>query len=384
MKYQADYLFDGYKIIENGFVELDGEKVINVGQAQSKSSDQLTGLIMPGFINTHCHLELSHLKNKVNTGTGLLPFLKSVVSLRDFDQNIIDKAIADQDEYMWSNGIQAVGDISNKADTAPVKSKSKIQYYTFVEMFDLLQAAFTDNSYVQYKEVYDLFDNLNGNRKAAVPHAPYTVTSDLFDRINKLNVDPVTVSIHNQETIHENDYFMSKKGGFSDFFKSLGINDSEFKPTGTRSLNYALQYMDATQKTLFVHNTTTNPEDIENAVNWNKSVYWATCPNANLYIENSLPDYSSFLEAGSKMTIGTDSLSSNWQLSILEEIKTIKKYNSWIPIETLLKWSTINGAEALSFEDALGSFEQGKSPGVILLENFEREDISDALVKRLV
>lgn len=384
MRYQADYLFDGFAIIENGFVELKDNVIINVGQAPKKEKNQLKGLLMPGFVNTHCHLELSHMKGKVDTGTGLISFLNKVISLREVDQFEINRAIHEQDKYMWSQGIQAVGDISNKYDTAQTKSKSSIHYYTFVEMFDLLQDKFTERSYNQYLKTYEHFDRKNGNNKSAVPHAPYTVTKDLFNRINILNNQAVTISIHNQETSHENDYFINKSGDFSSFFKTLGIDDKEFEPTGTRSIDYALNNMDPNQKTLFVHNTTSNEEDIQKALGWNRNIYWATCPNANLFIENSLPDYHVFIKNNAKMTIGTDSLTSNWQLSILEEIKAINKYNSYIELEMLLKWATKNGAEALSFDDVLGTFEPGKKPGVILLENFKEDSIADCQVSRLI
>ena len=65
------------------------------------------------------------------------------------------------------------------------------------------------------------------------------------------------------------------------------------------------------------------------------------------------------------MTIGTDSLTSNWQLSILEEIKTIRKYASYVSLDTLLEWATINGAKALGFDHKLGSIEVGKKPGLV-------------------
>ena len=97
-------------------------------------------------------------------------------------------------------------------------------------------------------------------------------------------------------------------------------------------------------------------------------VYWATCPNANLYIENRLPDYQAFLDTDARVTIGTDSLTSNWQLSVLEEMKTIARYQSYVPFETLLRWATLNGAQSLGFDDTLGSFEVGKKPGVLSLQ----------------
>jgi len=108
--------------------------------------------------------------------------------------------------------------------------------------------------------------------------------------------------------------------------------------------------------------------DIKFAHQWNPNTYWATCPNANLYIENRLPNYQHFLDTDAKVTIGTDSLTSNWQLSILEELKTIHQFQSYVPLETLFKWATLNGAEALGYEKELGSITIGKKPGLVLLD----------------
>ena len=164
------------------------------------------------------------------------------------------------------------------------------------------------------------------------------------------------------------------------------IEVDAFAPTGKDSIYYALTHMNPAQRTLFVHNTLSNRADIEAAQNWSNQVYWATCPNANLYIENRLPDYSAFLDKEARMTIGTDSLTSNWQLSILEEIKTIARYQSYVPFPTLLRWATLNGAEALGFADTLGSLEVGKTPGILQLQGFSPKGqiLNTASVRRIV
>jgi cytosine/adenosine deaminase-related metal-dependent hydrolase len=127
-------------------------------------------------------------------------------------------------------------------------------------------------------------------------------------------------------------------------------------------------------------------EDIQAAQRWGgDNVYWITCPNANLYIENRLPDYRHFIDTNANIAIGTDSLTSNWQLSILDEMKAIAKYQSYIPLEMLLRWATLNGAEALGFEDTLGSLVVGKTPGLNLLnigKDFKLMD--DTTVTKLV
>ncbi len=373
-KITADYIYTmDQSVIEDGVVVIDKTGkvlVINQMSAHDPSSlERYKGIIVPGFINTHCHLELSHMKGVADTGTGLLPFLNTVVSQREVAMEAILAAIEKADHEMWEGGIVAVGDIANKLDTKTLKDKSPIRYYSFVEMFDFLQDAKAASTFEGYKAVFNAQSNQNGNKKSAVPHAPYTVSKQLFQLINELNIEVGTVSIHNQETAHENNFFLHKSGGFLDFYRKFGVPLDNFQATGTTSIHYAIENMDAKHRSLFVHNTMTQKADIEAAHNWSDQVFWATCPNANLYIENRLPNYQYFLDTNARMTIGTDSLTSNWQLSILEEMKTIKKYQSYIPAETLLKWATVNGAIALGYEEELGTIEVGKTPGINLLSD---------------
>jgi cytosine/adenosine deaminase-related metal-dependent hydrolase len=225
------------------------------------------------------------------------------------------------------------------------------------------------------------------HKKAIVPHAPYSVSNALFQMINAHNYNGShTISIHNQEMDAENALFVDKSGGLPEFYAGFNISLGNFISTGRTSIYYAIENMDPKHHTLFVHNILTNADELNDAMAWNKNTYWATNPNANLYIENRLPDYRMFIDNGARMTIGTDSLASNWQLSILDEMKTIARYKSYVPFETLIRWATINGAEALGFDDTLGSIEQGKKPGLNLLNfNPEKEPLHAAVgVKQLL
>lgn len=326
------------------------------------------GAIVPGFVNAHCHLELSHLRGCMDTGTGLLPFLNGVVSLRNFPEADILAAIAQADQYMYDAGIVAVGDISNKLDTAAQKDQSPLRYYSFVEMFDFLQEDWAEKTFADHVPVHEGQSSAHGNQKSYVPHAPYTVSRALFGKIRAANPDGATVSIHNQETPHEDELFLTKTGGFLDFYKGFNIFLDGFEAPRQNAIQYALAHLNPRCRTLFVHNTMTTAADISAAHAWSDQVYWATCPNANLYIENRLPDYRPFVDQGARMTIGTDSLSSNWQLSVLEEMKTIARYQSYVPFDLLLQWATLNGAQALGFDQDLGSLRPGKRPGLNLLD----------------
>ncbi len=380
-KLTADRLFPvDAPLIDQGVVILDDQgKVLALDTRDNHDPASLEvhqGVLVPGFVNAHCHLELSHLLGVAPTGTGLLPFLQTVVRHRDVSPDAISEAIRQADLSMYEAGIVAVGDISNKADTAAVKRNSRIRYYTFVEMFDFLRKDWTDKTFEGYWEVFRQQPGRSeGHRKSCVPHAPYTVSADLFARINAANRDsadgtgPLTVSIHNQETAHEDQFFLDGSGDFRSFYRSFDIPIDDFEPTGRPSVHYALDHLDPRHRLLLVHNSFSRPEDIRAAMAWaDHGCFWAVCPNANLYIENRLPAYRRFLDEGAQLCIGTDSLTSNWSLSVLEELRTIARYQSHIDFETMLRWATLNGARALGFEEDLGSVTPGKSPGINLLD----------------
>ena len=389
-KITADWIFPvSTPPLQNSLIIFDDQDhIVAIEQLKDHdpaSIEKLSGVLVPGFINTHCHLELSHMKGKIATGTGLIPFISNVVAHREANQKEIDDAINAADKYMFDHGIVAVGDISNKTDTAKRKSRSTIQYYSFVEMFDFLQEDWAQKEFDKYFDAYQVHENGNGNKKSVVPHAPYTVSKTLFELIKNQNEDDVTVSIHNQETPPENELFLSKSGAFLDFYKGFNISLEGFQPTKKTAIHYALSHLNPKNKNLFVHNTLTTAEDIQAAHTWSDRVYWSTCANANLYIENRLPNYQAFLDNNARMTIGTDSLTSNWQLCVLEEMKTIARFQSYVPFEILIKWATLNGAEALGFDQQLGSLDIGKKPGLNLLDledNFQLT--SKTTVKRII
>lgn len=378
------FLADG-KLHQNVVIIYDNAgKIVDVvtNNFDQNEVEHVNGILTPGFINTHCHLELSHMKGRIDTGTGLIPFIGSVVKNRAASEELIQAAIAEAADEMYNTGIIAVGDISNQVDTFKTKANGKLRYYTFVECFDFLQDQNAQATFDQYKAVYDQIELTNGSKVSLVPHAPYSVSDTLYRLIREANGDEVTISIHNQETPPENQLFLEKQGDFIDFYNGFDVDLSKFEAIGKPSIFGALPNLNPKNNNLFVHNTLTSVADIQAAQAFSENVYWSTCANANLYIENRMPLYQNFLDTNAKLTIGTDSLTSNWQLNLLEEMKTIQKYQSYISLETMLTWATKNGAEALGFDD-LGSFEKGKIPGFVLIEGAENNNLAQATSKRI-
>jgi cytosine/adenosine deaminase-related metal-dependent hydrolase len=337
------------------------------------------GALLPGFINTHCHLELSHLRGLIPQHTGLFDFVSRIMRNRGAEPSEMLKAMADADEEMYQNGIVAVGDISNQSISASIKLNSKIYYHTFIEAmgFNPAQASSIISKAQQMQESFTPL------KSSIVPHAPYSVSDELFAAISALAEGRDNlISMHNQETPAEDAFFESKTGDFLELYRMLGLNLDAYQPSGKSSLQTTLPKLPKT-KTLLVHNTHTTQADVDFAASQHSNLYWCLCPNANLYIEHTLPDVTLLAAANLKITLGTDSLASNHQLSILEEMQVLQKHKH-IGFQDLLRWATLNGAEFLGIEDRFGSFAIGKQPGILLLEQFNNEQLTGASrIKRL-
>jgi cytosine/adenosine deaminase-related metal-dependent hydrolase len=380
----ADYIFPiSSPPIKNGVVVVDDyDKIMEVFSQLTTSnfpvpipSEKLQtfkGIICPGFINAHCHLEISHMKGMISEKTGLTGFISEFLQKRNLaeETNLQEKIIEAENE-MVANGIVAVADISNNDSTFSQKEKSNLFYHTFIELFDLVP--------IKSNETFNAGKKLQtSNHKlqtSITPHAPYSVSVELLKMISNEVGKKTIFSVHNQETESENELFINKTGKLFELFKQLGINLQHLPVTGKSSLQSYLHLFPKESKILLVHNTYTRKEDIQFAHQYSKKIYWCFCPNANLYIENRLPDYNIFIEENARCCVGTDSYASNWSLSILDELKTISKYAPQIALQTLLKWATFNGAEFIGIENQFGSIEKNKKPGLNLIENVDLKNL---------
>jgi aminodeoxyfutalosine deaminase len=343
--------------------------VLNVQSNPSFGVTKYEGILTPGFVNTHCHLELSHLKGAIPEHSGLIPFLQAVPKVRyNFTEEGKKQARHHALTEMLDNGIVAVGDIANTTDTLDLRQLQRMHFATFVEAIGFIpsraekcfEAALGNLSAfaVQSKDGAMILN------ESIVPHAPYSVSMELFDKISAHNENSV-ISIHNQESEAENQFFTDGTGGCTALLSSLNIDYSSFVPSGRGSLPTFLNWVTATHPLILVHNTYSTVDDVLFAENKFPKLFWCLCPNANLYLENKLPDIDMLSKYARNVCIGTDSLASNHGLSVLAELNVIAKACPEIGWETLLRWGTYNGAQALQMQHRLGSFERGKQPGIL-------------------
>ncbi len=325
--------------------------------------ERFNGILCPGFVNTHCHLELSHLKGKLSQKKGLPEFISEMVEKRNGNDEEIIHAMTQADNEMFSEGIVAVGDISNSAISSIIKKKSDIYYHTFVELFDIS----SDRADKVFNDGIDLQKEFseNGLIASIVPHSLYTVSDQLMKLICANTEKSKSIfSIHNQETSGENEMFEKGTGALIDKMQKLTSAFSNWKPSGKSSLATFIDRFNPMFSVQLVHNTFTRLFDIQLMLRKNNSVYWCLCINANLFIENVSPDITMLTKEKCLVTIGTDSYASNLSLSVIDELRMIATKYPKIALEEMLTWATINGADFLRISNKYGSFEKGKKPGI--------------------
>src|SRR5690554_1003576 len=372
LKYlSADYLIPVNSApLKNGIIVLDNkDEIVNIlsnehDVPEGSLVEKHAGIIVPGFINCHCHLELSHLHGKIAKKTGLIEFIKAVARGPKYTLDLISDEIEKADEAMYNAGIVAVADIANTIHTRERKLSSKIYYHTFSEIFGFEPEIAKD----AFKKGVELCEEFSPLASSVTPHAPYSVSKELFRFIRVLeDKDRHLLSIHNQESEDENKFFRYKTGGFLDFYAFLNKNIDFFKAQARNSLRSVLPLLPQSQRILLVHNTYTAFKDINFVERYKRDVTWCLCPNANLYIEDRLPKIDLFIKSRLPIVLGTDSLASNDKLCILSEIKTLVAHFPHLPLERGIEWATLNGAKYLGIDSQYGSLEVGKTPGLNLL-----------------
>jgi cytosine/adenosine deaminase-related metal-dependent hydrolase len=370
--------------IENGIVECDTSgkilRVLAPGD-ESYSTDGalfIEGWVCAGFINAHCHLELSHLKNRIAEQTGLDGFIDALGRCETNPEAQL-YAMQEADRDMQGEGIVAVIDICNTAASFAVKAHSNLHYHSLIERFGILDSAANTSNEKGLDLLQTLQDtfNLNGN---LTPHAPYSLSPALGKKIKESFAShPGIYSIHFMESAGETELFASGSGSMANRLRSWGFFEDGFPHTQTTPLDFIRNSLPENAPLLFVHNTFIDQPTLDALIPFSNRVYFALCPRANLYIENRLPDVHLLIANQAKIVVGTDSLASNYNLSMLEELKAIQHAFPEISSEQLFTWSSKNAAELLGKADELGKIEVGMRPGLVQIGNVDK--VSKKLTK---
>ena len=315
------------------------------------------GILIPGMVNCHCHLELSYLKGAIAEGEGYGGFARSIGAVRNnftAEERIRSARLADA--QMWEEGVEAVADIANDDLVMEVKTQSKIEYHTLFEFFGL-----------NNRDVEPHFDLANRYPRSYVtPHSTYSVQDEPFRQICARNSS--LLSIHLLESDAEEGLYHGR-GTLHEWYQRMGWECDFLKyesPAGR-----VAGCIDRKCRVLLVHNTRATAEDIATVESHTKNGTWVLCPESNRFISNDRPPVELLRKSGVAIAVGTDSLASARSLSMIENLRLLGNH----PLRELLTWATLNGAKALSIDGLKGSIEIGKRPGLVVIEGADLHNL---------
>ncbi|WP_297554317.1 amidohydrolase family protein [uncultured Alistipes sp.] len=373
-KIASNWLWTPEGFLRRPLVTLDdGGRILDVRTCDDPDREPFTefhaGLLTPGFVNAHCHLELSALRGRIPEGCGFAGFARAMGEVRGLaGEEERRAAIAAADAEMTRGGIVAVGDIANGEAAFDVKSAGRIAYRTFAEFFGLRMMA-----------ADSLRPLLRHPRTSLTPHSVYSVQDAPFRALCAEGTAPL--SIHFMESPAEAELFAGR-GPLHEWYARAGFA-CDFLHYGSPA-ERLVRSIPAERPLILVHACCVGEEEVRRILaHFTAPVYWCLCPRSNRYISRLAPPVALLRSLGARICLGTDSLASNRSLSLLDELRAL----GGIPLRESLRWATLGGAEALGLDDALGTVAPGKRPGLNLLTglDFERMALTpDTRVKPLI
>ncbi len=372
--FSAQYIFTNEgPPLKRGIVTVENDGTItgvedSGGNLSEKESVEFhNGIIVPGFVNCHCHLELSHMKDLIPPKKGLAEFLKNFKIRREEGGENITASVSRADNEMYRDGVVVCADICNTRITFDIKKKSRIKYINLLEVFGI-DPGKADRRMDEIKQLLNIARDYR-IPSWLVPHSAYSLSLTLFSLLRaETELNKIT-SVHFMETDCEKSFLKYNDGPIFESFKESGLEVDGLETV--EDLETAiLDEITPSGNLILVHNTFADRTTIKK-IKKRENLYWCLCPNANLYIEDKVPPVDLLIEEDCLIVTGTDSLASNSRLSILEELKTLHGYYPWVPLQDLIGWATINGAMALGEEAEYGSIKPGKKPGLLLLQDID-------------
>ncbi|MEM9933870.1 MAG: amidohydrolase family protein, partial [Bacteroidota bacterium] len=256
------------------------------------------GVLVPGFINAHCHLELSHLHGHIPAGLGMVPFIQEVIKARgSHEQEEQQAAVLSALSYSHEKGIVGIGDISNSGLSAKAKRNHPVRTQTFIELLGLIP----EKAEEIIEGGHKLKEAFQGLAASLTLHAPYSVSKKLIQNVYQASSE--RMSVHLLESAAEVALFESGTGPFVDFYQKMGLSLPSSE--GKDPITYLAGVKPSERDVLWVHLTEASTQQLLQIRTQFQNSWFCLCPRSNLYLHNKLPYLPHFLAYANRICLGT-------------------------------------------------------------------------------
>ncbi len=312
------------------------------------------GILMPGFINGHVHLELGAMQAGLEPGDDFPAWILEIIKKRMlFSKKRASLSVESGIKALLKSGVVGIGEIS----TFGVDKQHLLNAPAYTVLFKEVMST--------NKVVKDTYEKSLLMEERPFPHAPYSTSSEAYIEVSKRFQSYGT---HISESIDENWLVVGRENNFTNRLGPLVKRRPLMQ--GTKSpVDYIYKLGFLNKKATLVHCVHIDRYDFDTITSCNAGI--VLCPRSNAYLGVGLPNIE-LLHSYSRLGLGTDGLSSNYSLDMMDEIRFL--YLISRPIlkskaeAFVINTATIGGARALFIEDKLGSLEVGKLAGLIYID----------------
>jgi len=355
--------------IRAGFVTVDRGRIARVSTVDEQLSawretetiDLGAAAVLPGLVNAHTHLELSWMRGQVPRSDSMPAWAARLIALRREQSSEPRASIAAAIVEARQSGTALVGDVTNTFAADQLLRESPLAGAMFYELLGF-NTSEPEQVVAKARATVDALRADDDWIRTIVPHAPYSVSPDLFRAIGTAAGDR-PMSIHIGESRDEIAFLRSATGAWRELLGRLGAWNDQWEPPGCGPVEYLERLGLLSDRLLAVHGTQLPEEELRRLAAAGATV--VTCPRSNRWTGAGTPLIERFFASGARVAIGTDSLASVEDLNLFGELAFVRQLAPHIPARRLLESATIVGAVALGFDNDFGTIEAGKRAELI-------------------
>ena len=362
--------------IRGGWVAVDRGRIVAFGSDRPAVRGDVSAAaavdlghvaILPGLVNAHTHLELSHLGGEVPPAADFVTWIRTVIAARRRWDPASPEILAGVDRAVTdclAFGTAVVGDISNTLVTFGPLAASPLAAVVFYELIRFN----APDPHGLVDEAYRAIQALAVTqrvRASLAAHAPYSVAPLVLRAIRAaVGRDAfVPCSIHVAESVEEVAFLRTGGGPWRQLLEELGAWDPAWVAPGVSPVQFLDEAGFLGGRVLAVHGVQMGPADLQRLASHGATL--VTCPRSNAYSGAGVPPLARFYDSGVTVAVGTDSLASAPDLNIFAELAAMRALAPAVPAARLLESATIHGARALGFDADYGTIDAGKQARLI-------------------
>jgi len=357
-------------LIRGGGMLIEGEKILEVGDRaelrrkfpDAQPVDFKQSVILPGLVNAHVHLELSHLTREPAPAGGLAAWLIRVIRQNTFPQGEMEKvaakAVARGVKQCIQFGLSTVGDISRNCRlTRSILSRSPLRVVSFGEILAMgRRRGLLEERLAIAADVNDAAGNL---RIGISPHAPYSVEEPGYRRALEVATQKkLPLATHLAESADEAEFLAKHAGSLMKVWDFVGGFDQAVPRFDGGPIRFAKSLGILDYPAVLAHVNYCDDDEMKILARGKASVVY--CPRTHAYFSHPPHRWREMIAAGVNIAVGTDSVASSGDLNLLEDLRLMHRIAPEVEPQKLWEMATINGAKALGVENVVGSLTSGK------------------------